>query len=148
MATDLSTTELIKFLKEAKTLDQAIGEIHPSISLTDHLRALLERSGMSVKNLSGRLLASRIFIYQILEGDRKPSRDMLLRIALVFRLSLDETQRLLKIAQRSALYPRIRRESVVIFALQRNYTLDEADAALRYSGEQPLLPERDRGLSQ
>lgn len=61
MATDLSTTELIKFLKEAKTLDQAIGEIHPSISLTDHLRALLERSGMSVKNLSGRFIGKPHF---------------------------------------------------------------------------------------
>lgn len=147
MDTNLSTTGLFKLLNESKTLDQAIESVPQNISLIDYLRALIERSDMTISAFSQQLMASRIFIYQILEGDRKPSRDMLLRMAFVLKLSLDETQRLLKTAQRSSLYPRVRREAVLIFALQRNYTLGEADEALRYAGEQPLLPDQAAGIS-
>lgn len=147
MDTNLSTTGLFKLLSESQTLDQAIDGVPQHISLIDYLHALLERSDMTISAFSQQLMASRIFIYQILEGDRKPSRDMLLRMAFVLKLSLDETQRLLKTAQRSSLYPRVRREAVLIFALQRNYTLGEADEALRYAGEQPLLPDQAAGIS-
>lgn len=145
MKTNVSTTGLFKSLEKAKTLDQALESVNPNISLVDHLRAALDQSGMSIKELSQRVMASRVFIYQIFEGDRKPSRDMLLRMAFVLNLSLDDTQLLLKIAQKSPLYPRIRREAVLVFALQKHYALDAADEALRYAGEQPLLPDHDGG---
>ncbi len=64
---------------------------------------------------------------------------MLLRIVFVLGLSLEETQRLLVVAQRGVLYPRVRRDSALIFMLQHGYTLSEADDVLRTIHEQPLI---------
>lgn len=141
MNTDLSTTGLFKMLDDSKTLDQAIDGIEQSINLTVILRELIEQSGLGIKEFSEQLMASRIFVYQMLEGTRKPGRDMLLRMALVSNLTLEEAQHLLKIAQKSMLYPRVRRDAVIIFALQRSYTLVKTDVALHHAGEQPLLAE-------
>lgn len=45
------------------------------------------------------------YFYQILKGRRAPGLDFLIKLAFVLKLNLDETQRLLKIANRQPLYP-------------------------------------------
>ena len=74
--------------------------------------------------------------YQILRGERVPGRDILLRTALVLGLSLKETQRLLAVGGCGALYPRVRRDAAVIFALNQKMTLLQAEELLS------SLPER------
>ena len=70
---------------------------------------------------------------------RAPGRDIVLRLALVLALTPEETQRLLRAAQRGALYPRVRRDAAVIFCLNRGLSLLEADDLLRSLGEDPLV---------
>nr|WP_325247464.1 hypothetical protein [uncultured Oscillibacter sp.] len=79
---------------------------------------------------------SKSYGYQILRGERTPGRDILLRTALVLRLSLKETQRLLAVGGCGALYPRVRRDAAVIFALNQHMTLLETEELLS------SLPER------
>ena len=49
---------------------------------------------------------SKSYGYQILNGDRIPGRDILLRTSLVLQLSLKETQRLLAVGDCGALIPK------------------------------------------
>ena len=71
-----------------------------------------------------------------MRGERVPGRDILLRTALALGLSLKETQRLLAVGGCGALYPRVRRDAAVIFALNQKMSLLQAEELLS------SLPER------
>jgi hypothetical protein len=52
---------------------------------------------------------------------------------------LKETQRLLAVSQRGALYPRVRRDAAIIFCLNRKCTLEETNDLLEEIGEAALM---------
>ena len=100
---------------------------------------LLERikeAGMSAAEWMAAADISKSYGYQILRGERVPGRDILLRTALSLHLPLKETQRLLTIGGCGALYPKVRRDAAIIFALNQNMTLLETEELLA------SLPER------
>jgi hypothetical protein len=100
------------------------------------LRDLLERTGICASDWIAAADISRSYGYQILRGERIPGRDILLRTALAVRLSVEETQRLLTLGGCAVLYPRIRRDAAVIFALNQSLSLLETESLLS------SLPER------
>ena len=100
------------------------------------LQELLEQVGMSVPEWIAAADISKSYGYQVLRGERIPGRDILLRTALSLGLDLKETQRLLAAGGCGALYPRIRRDAAVIFALNQKMTLLETEELLA------SLPER------
>ena len=78
------------------------------------------------------------FGYQIFVGQRKPSRNKVLQIAFAMRCTLREANRMLQAAGASALYCKDRRDAIIIFALDKGYTLQEADEALFEFGEDTI----------
>ena len=104
--------------------------------LSKALRDLLDQAGRSAPEWMAAANLSKSYGYQILRGERIPGRDVLLRTALVLRLSLQETQRLLALGGCGALYPRVRRDAAVIFALNQHMSLLETEELLA------SLPER------
>jgi hypothetical protein len=100
------------------------------------LQALLKGAGLSAPAWMAAADISRSYGYQILRGERVPGRDILLRTALLLGLTLKETQRLLAVCGCGALYPRVRRDAAVIFALHQKMTLLETEELLS------SLPER------
>lgn len=67
----------------------------------------------------------RTYGYQILNGRRRPTRELLIETAMLLQLDLEQTQRLLKIAQWNVLYPRVRTDAVAIFAIGKKLNLEE-----------------------
>lgn len=57
---------------------------------------------------------SEVMGYQIFSGTRKPSRDSLLSICIAMQLDVEETQEILKIAQFASLYPKTKRDCIII----------------------------------
>lgn len=107
------------------------------------LQELLEREGMSPSDWMMAADVSKSYGYQILRGERVPGRDILLRTALVLRLPLKETQRLLAVGGCGALYPRVRRDAAIIFALNQKMTLLEAEELLTSLPERSLYARED-----
>ena len=68
-----------------------------------------------------------------------PGRDILLRTALVVQLSLKDTQRLLAVGGCGALYPKVRRDAAVIFALNQKMTLLETEELISSLPERSLF---------
>ena len=66
---------------------------------------------------------------------------MVLRLALLLRAGIRETQRLLRAAGRGALYPRVRRDAIVLYALKEEMEVFAADELLAGCGERPLIRE-------
>ena len=65
----------------------------------------------------------RTYGHQLFNGTRRPSRDKVLQLALGMGLNVDETQQLLRAALKSPLYPRLKRDAVVLFGLQKGLPL-------------------------
>lgn len=138
----LCTQDLMLILEQAEELPAALEEISGGLTAPGfpaYLTQLMERKKVTTAQLSELALLSRSFTYQLCGGVRAPSRDIVLRLALVLELTVDEAQRLLRSAQRGALYPRVRRDAIMIFCLNQRLNLLETDELLRSFGEGALV---------
>lgn len=106
-------------------------------SLHEHLRQLLAEAGLKVSQVVNRSYKGE-YIYQVFRGIKKPSRDVLLCIALAMKLGLEQTKLLLRIAHMPQLDARNRRDSILIFALNQNLTVPDANDMLYDLKEQCL----------
>ena len=102
------------------------------------MREILEQAGMTASEWIAGADISKSYGYQVLRGERIPGRDILLRTALTLQLSLKETQRLLAIGGCGALYPKVRRDAAIIFALNQSMTLLETEELLTFLPERSL----------
>lgn len=90
-----------------------------------YLADLLRAHEMSNKEYIKALNLERSYGYQLLNGRRKPSREHLIQTAILLHLELEETQRLLKIGHREVLYPRVKKDAIVVFAIDKKLDLSE-----------------------
>ena len=105
------------------------------VSLAEHLDALLDQKETSKAEVIYRAGLDTVYGYQIFNGTRKPSRDKLLQLAFGFPLTYKETLTLLKIAGASSLYVRRRRDSIIIFALNKGFSLEQLNELLEQEDE-------------
>ena len=108
-------------------------------ALSGHLMLLLEEKGIRRSDVVAGSGLDRAYVYQIFSGERNPSRDKLICIAFGLSLTEEEAQRMLKIGGYSELYPRLGRDAVILFAIQRGMRLDDAEELLYENGYPTLL---------
>ncbi len=118
---------------------EAISESMNTPSFSEYLQALVTKQGLTAPELGSKALMSRSFTYQLLSGARMPGKDVTVRIAIALGLSLDETQRLLKLADKGALYPKQKRDAAIIYAINNKYSLYQTDEMLKNLGQEPIL---------
>ena len=137
-AINTNTEQLLAMLQDTQSLQHFLDDHETdflNITLTQYLALLLERHQLSRQEVYAASNLDRSLTYQIFNGSRRPSRNALLSIALGMHLTLPETQRLLKIAQRGELYPKNRRDAAVLFCIFQRMSLIEAELLLDSIGE-------------
>ncbi|MEG1811270.1 MAG: helix-turn-helix transcriptional regulator [Clostridia bacterium] len=140
--TGLCTEELMLMLQNCKDIGAVLCDNAKSINdpgLAAHLAQLTQKHNTSIAEVAERAILSRSFAYQVYGGYRSPGRDVLLRMAFAMQLSVAETQRLLCIAQKGQLYPRVRRDAAVIFCIKNGKNLFEINDLLMSIDEPPLV---------
>ena len=111
--------------------------------LCDHLNMLLVTKNLSKVDVIRRSHLERKYVYQIFSGEKNPSRETLIALAFGFSLTDVETQTLLKLSGYRELYARDVRDTLLLFALQKNKTLLETNEML-YKHDFPLLGSPDK----
>ncbi len=137
-----TTSTLLSIIRSSKNLDDMQNKMDGAMinpKATEYLKNLLEASGLSAPDLAREALLDRSYTYQLLNGIRTPNRNVLLRFAFILRLNLEDTQRLLTLFQKSSLYPRLLRDAVIIFSLEKKYSLTDTNELLLSIGEAPLF---------
>lgn len=129
-----STDELMNILKTKKTyeefFEEEVGELCFS-SVDEYLNLLIVEKKLRKSDIIQKSNLDKNYAYQIFNGIKKrPSRDKILMLAFGMSLNLNETKKLLKIAQQKDLYVRDPRDSVIIFCLNKGYTLMEVNESL------------------
>lgn len=138
-----STQELLKLLNEAPQISDYIENeednmVHQT-NLCQYLNTLLEEKQIDKSQMIKLSGLDRTYAYQILSGTKKnPNRDEVLAICFALKLSFEETQNLLKATGYPILYARIKKDSILIFALQRNAALADVNELLYDFGFETL----------
>lgn len=133
-----TTTQLLRGIQQARS-PRAILDSVQAPSLRAALGTLLARSDESVEVMAGKMGITRVFLYQILSGRRRPGRDTLLKFGFIMGVSVEEMQRLLAIAAHGTLYPRVRRDAALLFGLSHGLTLAQMDELLIAEAECALI---------
>lgn len=144
MMKDKGTGDLLRALGAARREDQlrslldCVPARDQGLSFGDYYRSRPGVRGRTSAELIRRSGLDRSYYYQILRGSRKPGRSKVLAMALAGRLTVEETQRALRLAGCAGLYARVRRDLILLFCLERGYDAVRADILLADYGEMPL----------
>jgi len=82
---------------------------------------------------------SEVYLHQVFSGRRKPSRDRLLCLCAGLEAGLEDIQRLLKQAGYAPLYPKLKRDAIIIHGILPHTPLNEMNDKLFSENERTLF---------
>ncbi len=106
--------------------------------LSVYLTNILEKKGFVKSAVIKKSELSEVMGYQIFSCVRNPSRDSLISILVAMELDIEETQELLKIAGFAELYPKIKRDSIIINGVATKKSVAEINESLYDNDEKTL----------
>lgn len=127
---ELSENRLSAFLEEN-------GEELSNGELSKYLLQLLAEKKMTRAEVIRRAGIFDVYGYEIFSGKKHPSRDNVIRLIFGFPLELSEAQKLLKYSFYAPLYPRNKRDAVIISYLGKSMT--ELNLELDALGLSPII---------
>ena len=127
----LSQPHLDEYLKEN-------GDQFVNWGLTEQLVRLFDEKRVTKAAVVRSSGMSEVYLYQVLSGRRNPSRDRLLCICFGLGTTEDETQWLLKSAGYAPLYPRLRRDAIILHGIAHGTPLEELNDKLFTENEGTL----------
>jgi hypothetical protein len=145
---EIKTAELMSRVISEKSITNFLSDnkqhLH-ELTLASHLSELCAEKGIRPSKAIENAGISKTFGKDIFSGKRNPTRDYVIRLAFGFGLNLDECQKLLLAAKRSALYPRIPRDAVIIHCLHNKLTVDQTEDKLYEKGMTTLVQIQPKG---
>lgn len=132
-----TTDELLEILKQKKSFDEYLKEDAQFIEegLAEYLDRLLIERKLKKADVIKKSQIDRNYAYQIFGGIRKPARDKILALGFGMGLNIDEIQRLLKVSENPVLYVKNRRDSIILFGIDKQVSLSEMNEFLYEMGE-------------
>lgn len=135
------TAELMNEIKSTKNIldymERNQEEMHLN-TLAECLNEWLPKKDCQVSDVVKKSNLNKSYVYQIFRGKKFPSRDKVIALAFGLELNADETQKLLKQAGYRELYPRDRRDALLLFAINQKMNIIDANEVL-YNHEIEVL---------
>ena len=126
---NLETIELMSLLKnidnESNLEDYLSNTLNNSedILLHEYFSKTFKEKGLSKSNVIKNADLDRTYSYEILRGDKKPSRDKILQLCIGANFNLEESNKALKIGNAGELYAKVPRDSVIIYGINKNLSI-------------------------
>lgn len=136
-----TTGELMNALQSSKDVNQYFTENKQCLisgSLADYLSKLIEDKHLTKSAVIKKAEMNEIYGYQIFSGIRVPSRNKLIALCVGMRLNIEETQQTLKFAGFAPLYPKSKRDSIIIKGIETCQDVYKINTAL-YDWKEPTL---------
>lgn len=139
MTTERLTADLLDTLLASSSpeayLDQ---DLTIERSLADYLHELLEVKDMMRSDVIKASGVNGTFVYDAFKGKTKLGRDKAIMVAIGMGCTLLETQRLLRVDGVAELWPKTRRDAIIIWCIEHGYSRVQTDDELYRLGEQTL----------
>ena len=142
----ITTDELLALLFKERNLEQFLQRnesAYLTASFSDYLNTWCKKHVEVPEQVIRRANLEKSYGHQLFSGKRNPSRDTVLQLAFAMDADLPQAQEMLRIARRSPLYPRIKRDAVLIYCLHNHISLVDAQIILQ-DLELPLLGGREK----
>ena len=114
---------------ENLTLEQLLLQV-PEIDFVTYLETLLLKKDVSKSELIKMTNLHRTYAYQIFNGQKKPSRSKIIQIALALQLDIRETNNLLSLSDNGYLYPKVRYDAIILYALEHKKSIIDTNLIL------------------
>ena len=135
------TNNLQQELMTAPDLDRFLSENQDNFlsgNILELLNALFQKRNISKAALAKQSGMSEVYLHQVFSGRRNPSRSRLICLCFGLSATLDETQELLKQCGFAQLFPKNRRDAIIIYGLVNGASLFEVNDKLFSEGEETL----------
>lgn len=136
-----TTDELLKTIQSKREIGsylQDYAEDMIEFDLPAYLAEILQKKNLKKAEAVAASGIDRTYCYQIFSGRKLPSRSKLLQLCIGMQLTIEETQTLLKRTGFTQLYPRNKRDSIILFALENGMKVTDTDLLLDKHGLAPL----------
>lgn len=133
--TDLENT--LNKVKDENSLNEYLNDIDNVLpaSFHEYFNSLLTISKSELVKKSG---IERTYAYHILDGSKNPGRDKILRLCISASLSVEETNRCLKLSKESILYPKSKRDSLIQYSINQHLSVIDTNLLLNEHNEEEL----------
>lgn len=129
-----STSNLLQKLIKSNDLEEFLEDYATELSVPqfhEYVSNLCKEKQLIIEQVINRSSIERTYGHQLFNGTRRPSRDKVLQLSFGMCLNFEETQYLLTVAQKSQLYPKIKRDAAVIYCLNNQLDIFETQSLLQ-----------------
>lgn len=127
----MDAPDLNRFLDENR-------ENFNNTSVADSLNQMILKQRISKSALARQSGMSEVYLHQVFSGRRTPSRTRLLCMCFGLQTTVEEAQVLLKQCGYAPLYPKNRRDAILLYGLSHKETLFQINDTLFDKGEETL----------
>ena len=133
LASELSGySDISSFLEDKK-------EDFISSSAGSAISDMIRKKRITKSALAANSGMSEVYLYQILNGRRSPSRDRMICLCIGLGCDLEETQFILRQSSFALLYPKVRRDAVIMFAIKEKWDVNRLNDALFENEEETMF---------
>lgn len=122
-----------KMVKNDEEIKEYVSKLN-KLDAGGYLQKLLEQKSKKVSDIIAHGNISSSQVYKFINGERGISRDKILIISCSIGLSVEETNNLLKISGFNKLYIKDKRDSLIIYGLERNKSSEDIEMLLSDNG--------------
>ena len=133
----LSTDEMLALMFRERDLEQILRNNESSylnLSFADYISSWCRNNSVVPEHVINRANLDRSYGHQLFNGKRTPSRDTVIKLAFGMEADVAQAQRMLRIAGKSTLYPRVKRDTVIIYCLHNGISLIDTEIILADMG--------------
>jgi hypothetical protein len=127
----MTTIQLLDILNQNKniSLDDLLKKM-PDLTFKGFIETLMIDRKITKSELIKRTTLDRTYAYQIFNASKKPSQDKVIQLSLALQLNIHDTNILLTLSDNKSLYPKIKRDALIILCLNRHYSVIETNELL------------------
>lgn len=132
------TDNIINSLKNCTSIEQFLESNEDNFINSKLCNCLCQKvieKGLTKASVIKKAEISEIYGYQLFSGVSYPSRDTLICLCVGMGLNIDETQELLKVGGFASLYPRNRRDSIIMLGIKNKLSLCDINETLYSNNE-------------
>lgn len=134
------TEELLQRLLAAETPEDYLDEEFTiDRTLSKYLEQLRSEKGLRRSEIIRASGVNGTFVYDVFQGKSRLGRDRAIMLALGMGCTLRETQRLLRLDGVSELWPKVRRDAIIIWCIKHGFSRQETDEELYRLKEKTLF---------
>jgi hypothetical protein len=143
-ANKVTTDTFLQRLKKTTSIERFIrrhdNDMDKAPLFHEYITDLCTSKGVTPESVIKSADIERTYGHKFFNGGRQPTRDKVIQLAFGFKLNYEETKILLEAAKKSPLHPKVKRDAVIVYALEKKHSLVAVQETL-YEMNIPILGE-------